>query len=202
MQGRKTGGRQPGTVNRLTRSCREAIEFQEGVMAKTNFPFSLDRRQLLATGIAITASAILPGREPANSGVVPYLAEPSQLTFEAAPTNVSPATARRLAEIARRNEIRKEANLPLLPIAKELRRMKKQEELKQFERFEAAYGKAVWDEVLKVRRETEGPNWRPRTWMEGVGYRTRVRKVLWEQFTAHQAGFDGPASPPTNLNLS
>ncbi len=27
MHGRKTGGRQPGTVNRLTRSCREAIEF-------------------------------------------------------------------------------------------------------------------------------------------------------------------------------
>ncbi len=27
MQGRKTGGRQPGTVNRLTRTCREAIEF-------------------------------------------------------------------------------------------------------------------------------------------------------------------------------
>jgi hypothetical protein len=27
MQGRKTGGRQLGTVNRLTRTCREAIEF-------------------------------------------------------------------------------------------------------------------------------------------------------------------------------
>jgi hypothetical protein len=27
MQGKKTGGRQLGTVNRLTRSCREAIEF-------------------------------------------------------------------------------------------------------------------------------------------------------------------------------
>ena len=27
MQGRKTGGGQPGTVNRLTRSCCEAIEF-------------------------------------------------------------------------------------------------------------------------------------------------------------------------------
>ncbi len=27
MQGKKTGGRQLGTVNKLTRSCREAIEF-------------------------------------------------------------------------------------------------------------------------------------------------------------------------------
>ena len=27
MQGKKTGGRQLGTVNKLTRNCREAIEF-------------------------------------------------------------------------------------------------------------------------------------------------------------------------------
>jgi hypothetical protein len=27
MQGKKTGGRQLATVNRLTRTCREAIEF-------------------------------------------------------------------------------------------------------------------------------------------------------------------------------
>ena len=59
-------------------------------------------------------------------------------------------------EIARRNEIRREAKLPLLPIAKELRRMKKQEELEEFERFEAVHAKAVWEEVLKARREAEG----------------------------------------------
>ena len=65
-------------------------------------------------------------------------------------------------EIARRNEIRREAKLPLLSIAKELRRMKKQEELEEFERFEAVHGKAVWQEVLKERREAEGnPNWQP-----------------------------------------
>jgi hypothetical protein len=46
--------------------------------------------------------------------------------------------------------------VPLLPIAKELRRIKRQEDLEEFERFEAAFGKAVWDEVLKVRREAEG----------------------------------------------
>ena len=64
--------------------------------------------------------------------------------------------------------------------------MKKQEELEEFERFEAAYGRAVWEKVLKPRREAEGnPNWRP-SWMEGVGYQTQVRKILWEQFTRHQ----------------
>ena len=62
--------------------------------------------------------------------------------------------------------------------------MKKQEELEEFERFEAAYGKAVWEEVLKPRREAEGnPNWRP-SWMEGVSYQTQVYKILREQFYA------------------
>jgi hypothetical protein len=109
----------------------------------------------------------------------------SALTLEAEPANFCAATARRVLEIARRNEIRREANLPLLSIAKELRRMKKQEELEEFSRFEAAYGKAVWQEVLKARRVTQGnPNW-----MEGVSYQTRVNKILWDQFyAARRAG--------------
>ena len=76
--------------------------------------------------------------------------------------------------------------MPLLSIPKELRRMKKQEELEEFSRFEAACGEAVWDEVLKHRREAEAnPNWRP-SWMEGMRYQTQVNKILWEQFTRHQ----------------
>jgi hypothetical protein len=66
--------------------------------------------------------------------------------------------------------------------------MKKQEELEEFSRFEAAYGKAVWDEVLKPRREAEGPNWRP-SWIKGVAYQIQVNKILWEQFyAARRAG--------------
>ena len=62
--------------------------------------------------------------------------------------------------------------------------MKKQEDLEEFERFQAAYGKAVWDQVLKQRREAEGnPNWRP-SWIEGVRYQTEVYKILREQFYA------------------
>jgi hypothetical protein len=41
----------------------------------------------------------------------------------------------------------------LLSIAKELRRMKKQEELQEFTRFEAAYGKAVWEASSQSRPE-------------------------------------------------
>jgi hypothetical protein len=108
----------------------------------------------------------------------------SALTPEVPPLNVCAATARRLLEIARRNEIRREAKLPLLPIAKELRRMKKQEELEEFERFEALHGKAVWQEVLKPRREAEGdPNWRP-SWIEGGSYQTQVNKILRQKFYA------------------
>jgi hypothetical protein len=82
----------------------------------------------------------------------------SQLTLRAEPATLSTATARRLMEIARRNEIHREAKLPLLPIAKELRRIKRREELEEFGRLEAAYGRVVWEEVLKPRREAEGPN--------------------------------------------
>ena len=98
--------------------------------------------------------------------------------------SICAATARRLLEIARRNELRREAKLPLLPIAKELRRIKRREDLEEFERFEAVYGKAVWEEVVKARREAEGnPNWRP-GWTQGVRYQTQVNKILWERFYA------------------
>ena len=72
----------------------------------------------------------------------------------------------------------------MLSAAMELHRMKAQEISEEFSRFEAAHGKAVWQEVLKPRREAEGdPNWRP-SCMEGVSYQTQVNKILWEQFYA------------------
>ena len=47
-----------------------------------------------------------------------------------------------------------------------------------------AVDKAVWQEVLKPRREAEGdPNWRP-SWMEGVSYQTQVNKILRQNFYA------------------
>jgi len=84
--------------------------------------------------------------------------------------------------IERRNEIRREAQLPLLSIPKELRRMKTQEVSKEFERFAAAHNKAVWEDILKRRRDVEGnPNWRPNS-LEGMCYQSQVRKIVWEQF--------------------
>jgi hypothetical protein len=153
-------------------------------MAKTDLPFNIDRRRLLTSAAAVTATGIVPGFEGADTAAAPDFFQSSPLTLEAEPPNFCAGTARRLLEIARRNELRQEAKLPLLPIAKELRRMKKQQELEEFERFEADYAKAVWEEVLTARREAEGnPNWRP-NWMEGISYQTQVNKILREQFYA------------------
>jgi hypothetical protein len=153
-------------------------------MAKPDFPLNIDRRRLLASAAAaVTATgSILPGVKLADAAAADVLQSPP-LTRKAERTNFCAATARRLVEIARRNEIRREAKLPLLPIAKELRWIKQQEELEEFSRFEAAYGKAMWQEVLKPRREVEGPNWRP-SWMEGVSYQTQVNKILRQKFYA------------------
>ena len=154
-------------------------------MARQEFPLSINRRRLLVSAAAaVTSARIVPGLESANAAASPEFFQSSQLMPKAEPRNFCAATARRLVEIARRNEIRREANLPLLPIAKELRRMKKQEELEEFSRFEEAHGKAVWDQVLKPRREAEAnPNWRP-NWTDCVRYQNEVRKIFREQLYA------------------
>jgi hypothetical protein len=109
----------------------------------------------------VVTAAIVPRAGCAKTALT-NAAQPATLPAETPALTLCAATARRLMEIARRNEIRREAKLPLLPIAKELRRIKRQEDLEEFERFQAAYGKAVWEQVLKSRRGAEGnPNWRP-----------------------------------------
>jgi hypothetical protein len=157
-------------------------------MARPDFPLSIDRRRLLtsAAAAAATATGILPDVKPADAAA-PDFSQSSELTPEAQLMNFCAATARRLAEIARRNEIRREANLPLLSISKELRRMKDQEKLEEFSRFEATYGKAVWEDVLKARRDAEGPKLRP-SWMEGVHYQSEIYKILRQRFCAAGRG--------------
>jgi hypothetical protein len=164
--------------------CASPSVSQEGIMADPDFPLSINRRRLLTSAAAtVTATgSILPGVKRADAAGSDFL-QSSRLTPKIDPADFCSATARRLLEIARRNELRHEAKLPLLPIAKELRRMKKQEELEEFSRFEAAHGKTLWEEVLKPRREAEGPNWRP-NWMEGVRYQSEVYRILSQQFCA------------------
>jgi hypothetical protein len=126
----------------------------------------------------------------AATGIVPSYGQveatnPPELGSTAAirAWNVCSATARRIAEIAKRNRIRVEAGLPLLSIAKELRRMKTAEEEAKFEAFAAIHRKVVWDEVLALERETRGqPGWKPSSFMEGLASQSQVSKILHEQF--------------------
>ena len=147
------------------------------------FPYQTEER-LVSTGCLLTSAAaavasIVPGAEGNTDAV-----QPSLLTPRVPALKVCAATARRLLAIARRNEIRREAKLPLLSVLEELRRMKQQEDLVEFERFGAAHREAVWNEVLKPRREAKGnSNWRP-TCLEGMYYQSQVYKILRERFYA------------------
>jgi hypothetical protein len=148
----------------------------------------LNRREFLSTAVGMTAAGIVSNVKPSEAPLVAAI----QPTLKKAPApllNTCANTARRIIEIERRNELRLEAKLPLLPVAKELRRMKETEDSQKFSddfgRFAAKYSKSVWDEVLKPRREALGdPNWKPKYWSEGVGYQGEVFRILRERFRA------------------
>jgi hypothetical protein len=169
-------------------------------MPKTDTPQSdrpevIDRRKLLTAAAAMAAASTIPKVTAAEA--VPGSVQPSALPPEARAPKVCAATARRLLEIISRNELRQAALLPSLPIAKELRRMKHQEELEAFRHFEAAHGHGVWAEVLETRRRAQGnPNWRP-NWTEGVRYQNEVGAILraqWEESLATLASQPRPAN--------
>ncbi len=120
-------------------------------MAKHDFPLNIDRRRLLISAAARPAASIVPeiqGGDPLNRAGA---AQPLSPLTTLPALNVCPGTARRLLEIARRNEFRQDAGLPLLSVVRELRRMKRQEDLEEFERFAAAHGKHF--SALKVNHE-------------------------------------------------
>ena len=144
----------------------------------------INRRNLLSTAVGVAAGSIVPSVAPSEAALVDK--RPSLSTaFEVLLQNVSAPTARRLLEITRRNELRRQANLPLLSIPKELRRMMAAEYEQEFSRFSEVYEEAVWDQVLKSRRETEAANWKP-SWIEGLGYQNEVYRILRERFRAER----------------
>ena len=130
-------------------------------MAGPNFPL-IDRRRLLASAAAMTAASAVPGADhPIVAPSDPIQALP--LTLDVRTTNVCVAAARRFIEIGRRNQIRQEAGLPLLPVATEWRRVKQLEEKQTrdeaFEQFAAAHEKGIWDRVFEA---TAGEGKKPR----------------------------------------
>jgi hypothetical protein len=149
--------------------------------ANSDEPVAIDRRRLFTVAVIAAASTI--PKVTTAEGVCEAI-QSCSLPPRVRSPKVTATTARRLLEIHRRNELRLEAQLPVLPIAKELRRMKEQEELEAFRRFEAANGQAVWKQVLEARRQTEDDlTWRP-NWMEGIHYQNQVNAALRARFAA------------------
>jgi hypothetical protein len=154
---------------------------------------SVDRRQLLAATAAALSIGTIPGIEAAaevtNSGPAVPVAEIAR--SETAAWNVCASTARKIKKIATRNIIRAEAGLPLLSVAKELRRMKQAADAMEFEEFADRHGESVWDEVLEpVRRQRGDPNWRPTRWMEGLAFQAQISKILRERFKVAQTSLN------------
>ena len=145
---------------------------------------SLDRRQLLTSAAGVVAAGILPGSDQVQAvNQTEAVCSASTPEWESPLLNVCAATARRLEEIAERNRIRQDARLPLLSIAEELRRMKEADDAAEFQAFAAIHREAAWDEVLASVRQARGePDWRPRGWMEGLGYQAQVSRILQERF--------------------
>ena len=141
-------------------------------------PLTMNRRQLLATVVAIPVSGILPPQVTADAVPVPSIP-----TSEPSPLNLCAATARRIEEITALNRIRAEACLPLLSITKELRRMKEAATAAKFEAFANGNRSAVWNEVLATKRKARGePNWHPSGWMEGLALQGEISSALRQRF--------------------
>jgi hypothetical protein len=79
-----------------------ALRSQEGIMARRDFPLNIDRRRLLATGAAVATAAIALRADRVDAALADTVQLPA-LTPEVPPLNVCAAAARRLIEIARRN---------------------------------------------------------------------------------------------------
>jgi hypothetical protein len=153
----------------------------EGIMGKRVSPedlTDLNRRQLLLGASAATAIGAMPASEPAVAA--PQKIETTNLAER---SHFSAVTRSRLEEIAFRNGLRKEAGLPLLSIAKELRRMKTVADEERFRRFAALHREEVRNDVLKLVRDEMGdPNWRPTGWIVGMGFQARVDEILWHRY--------------------
>ena len=146
----------------------------------------LSRRKLLASAVVVTAARITPAPKSARPAPPLEATDVTEIpTADIPALNVCAGTARRISEIVARNRIRQEAQLPLLSIPQELRRMKALEDAAKFEEFSALNRQEVWDEVLASVREAKGNlHWRPTGWMEGMGYQAQVSRILRVCFEA------------------
>lgn len=140
------------------------------------FSAAPSRRTVFLLAAATTGFGIvrkIDGRIPKPSS--PAL--PTAASSIAAPCP-SFATSPKLAEIAKRNLLRQESGLPLLPVAQEFRLLKNAEASERFAQFAAAYGSRAHDRMLaRVRQQLENEEWKP-TGMSAMAFQTDVTKEL------------------------
>ncbi len=147
-------------------------------MARQDFPLNISRRRLLVSAAVLPAASIVPGAEPADTAADDVI-QSSLMTLEAEPATFCAATSARLAEIARRNRLRKESALPLLPVAKELRRMKTAADAETFERFRYARRQPVFQKMLaRARRQRGDAAWTPKDFCERWQFSREVEMRL------------------------
>ena len=159
-------------------------------MAESNLSAGMNRRSLLTSAAALTFAHIVPAVDCPEAAGTKAIAPISPLFTAQATPNVCAATARRLREIAARNELRRQAGLPLLSVSRELRRMKIQADAEEFDGRAAVHRKVILAEILRQRREAEdNPNWTP-NWMQAMAWQNEVDKKLAEALCAR-----GPSSP-------
>jgi hypothetical protein len=146
---------------------------QESIMAILP---NINRRQLLTSAATIAVAGIAPDIAHAEALAKSDIAQPTKALLppstQAQARNFGTVTVRRLREIAERNRIRQEAGLPLLSVAKQLRRMKEATDTEKFRMFADAHRKRVYDKMLaRVRRRCGDPNWAPTGMLSGGGLR-------------------------------
>ncbi len=149
-------------------------------MAKADFPVSVNRRRLLTAAAAITATGIVPTGNQADTAAAAVIQSSAIAPeAEAEATNFCAITATRLEEIARRNRLRKESGLPLLPVAEELRRMKTAADAETFERFRYARRQPVFQKMLtRARRQHGDAAWTPKDFCERWQFSREVEMRL------------------------
>jgi len=136
------------------------------------FP-TVNRRRLLTSAAAITVAGIAPdiARRENHASPAPPPTQPLVPPSTGAQVrNFEPITILRLQEIAERNRIREEAGLPLLSVAKELRRMKQAADAQKFKKFADTHRNRLCEKMLaQVRRRHGDPNWSPTGMLSGGG---------------------------------
>lgn len=139
---------------------------------------NISRRELLASTAAMSAASIAPLVKHTEGSTITAQLDPT-LTSESIGPTFSPAMARRLAEITRRNALRSEAHLPLLSTAKEIRQMKQAEAAQDFTKFAERFRGRVQAKVLAgIRRRQGDTDWKPVGTFQGMAIQNEVSERL------------------------